>query len=146
MLNRLSKLTCLAHLSSLESIFIHCNIFWLSFALDIGFFIITFSTNFLTSVLFLHFIMFFVPNLGRKKIMLEIGPSSKSSWKNVSPLLTGCYSFFSSKGFDARTGYNCSSTTCCCNSSSSTSPNVETNFNYLSTSWGLIPLLLLNLK
>jgi hypothetical protein len=42
-------------------------------------------------------------------IMLDIGLSSKNSWKNSSPLFIGCYSFFSSTCFDVEIDYNCSS-------------------------------------
>jgi hypothetical protein len=45
-LNKPYKSPCLAHLSSFESIFIHYNIFWVSFTLDIVFFLTCFSTYF----------------------------------------------------------------------------------------------------
>jgi hypothetical protein len=109
-LNKLSKSVPLTHLSSLESIFIHCGIFWLSFALDIRFFLIGFLTYSSTCALPFHFIIIFVPNLGHWRIMLKIGPFSKSYWKNTSPLLTSCY--FSSTCLDLGTSYGCSWTTC----------------------------------
>jgi hypothetical protein len=40
--------------------------------------------------------------------MLEIGPSSRSSWRNTSPLFTGCCISFSSIGLDAKTNCGCS--------------------------------------
>jgi len=107
-LNRLSKPSCLAHLSLLESIFIHCNIFWFSFTLDIGFFLTSFSTCSSTSTLPFHFIIILVPNLGRWGIMLEIGPSLKNYWRNSFPLLIGCYSFFSSTCLHVGISYSCS--------------------------------------
>ncbi len=57
MLNMTSKLAYLAHLNLLESIFIHYNIFWISFALDIVFFLTSFSTCSSTCPLPFHFIM-----------------------------------------------------------------------------------------
>jgi len=66
-------------------------------------------------------------------IILEIGPSLKSYWKNASPLFIGCCSSFSSTGLNAGIGYNNSSTTSCCNSSSSIGLDVETDCNYSST-------------
>jgi hypothetical protein len=63
-LNKLSKLARLAHLSLLESIFIHCSIFWLSFALNIGFFLIILSTYSSIGALPSHFIIVLAPDLG----------------------------------------------------------------------------------
>ncbi len=103
-LNMFSKPAHLAHLNSLASIFIHCNIFWLSFTLDIGFFWTSFSTCFSTCTLPLHFIIVFIPNLERWGIILEIGLSSNNYWKNTSPLLTSCYNSSSSTSLDARIG------------------------------------------
>jgi hypothetical protein len=37
--------------------------------------------------------------------MLEIGLSSRSSWRNIFPLLTSWWSFFSSTGLDSKTSY-----------------------------------------
>ncbi len=51
--------------------------------------------------------------------MLEIGFSSKSYWKNSSPLLTSCCNSFSSIDLDTRTSCDCPSTKGCYNSSSS---------------------------
>jgi len=82
-LNRLSKLVHLTHLSSLESNFIHYSIFWFSFALDIGFFLIGFSTCSSTGALPFHFIMVLIYDLRHWGIMLEIGLSSKSFWRNL---------------------------------------------------------------
>jgi hypothetical protein len=107
-LNKLSKPTCLAYLSSLESIFIHCNIFWLSFTLDIGFFLTSLLTCYSTCILLFRFIIVLVLNLGCWGIMFEIGPSLKSYGRNTSSLLIGFYSFFSSPGFDVRVGCGCS--------------------------------------
>jgi hypothetical protein len=110
-LNRLSKLVPLTHLNSLESIFIYCGIFWLSFAWDTSFFLIGFSTYSFTCALPFHFIIVFEPNLGHWRIMLKIGPSSKSYWRNIFPLFIGCCSV-SSTCLDLGTGYGCSWTTC----------------------------------
>lgn len=103
-LKRPSKLVRLTHLSSLESIFIHCNIVWLSFTLDVVFFLISFSTCSFASTLFFHFIMALVLDLGRQGITLQTSSSPKSSSRNSSPLslLIGCYNSFSSIGFGAR--------------------------------------------
>jgi hypothetical protein len=62
--NKLSKLTCLAHLNLLESIFIHYNIFWLFFSLDIGSFLTSLSTYFSKCALPFCFIMVLVLILG----------------------------------------------------------------------------------
>ncbi len=85
MLNMLSKLVCLTHLSLLESIFIHHNILWFSFTLNTSFLKSSFSTFSFTSVLPFHFIMVLVSNLERWRIMLETSLFSKSSWRNSSP-------------------------------------------------------------
>jgi hypothetical protein len=62
-LNMPSKPARLAHLSSLESLFIHYNIFWLSFTLNIVFFIIGFLTCSSTCALPIRFIIALVLNL-----------------------------------------------------------------------------------
>ncbi len=135
--NMLSKSSCQAHLSSLESIFIHCNILWLSFTLDIGFFLTCFST----CVLPFCFIIILVLDLGHWRIMLEIGPSSKSYWRNASPLLIGWCNFFSSTSFGIRTSCGCSSTIGCYNSPSSTSLDTWTDCEIPSTTgWGIISI------
>jgi hypothetical protein len=138
MLNMFSKPTRLAHLGSLESIFIHCNIFWLSFTLNTSFFLTSFSTCFSEGVLPFHFIMVFVSNFGHWRIMLETSLSSKSSWRNSSPLLTSYYNFFSSTSLDVGIGHDCSSTSCY-NSSSSIGLDARIDCNCSSTiGWGLI--------
>ncbi len=62
-LNKLCKLARLAHLSLLESIFIHCNIFWPSFVLEISLFLIGFSTCSSINALPFCFIMVIIYNL-----------------------------------------------------------------------------------
>jgi hypothetical protein len=105
-LNMLSKPAHLTHLSLLESTFIHSSPLWFSFTSDISFFLTSFSTCYFIS--FFHFIIILVPNLGLWGIMLEIGPSSKSYWRNTSSLLTGCYNYFSSTCLNSKTscGYS----------------------------------------
>jgi hypothetical protein len=110
-LSKPSKLTCLTHLNSLESIFIHYNIFWFSFALNIVFFLTSFSTYSSTSALPFHFIMILVFDLECWRIMLKIDSSSKSYWKIFFPLLISCYDSFSSIALDVETCFVCSSTT-----------------------------------
>ncbi len=62
---------------------------------------------------------------------MEIGPSSKNSWKNISPLLKGCCSFSSSIGIDVGTYYGCS------NSSFSIGLNAKTDCDCSPTiGWG----------
>ncbi len=112
---------------------------WLSFTLDTNCFLTSFSTCYSTGTLPFRFIIVLVPNVGHWGIMLEIGPPLKSSWKNTSPLLIGCYSFFSSIGLDVRICCGCSWTIGCCNSSSPTSLYIEIDCNCFSTtSWGPI--------
>ncbi len=91
----------------LEAIFIHCNIFWLSFALDTEFFLTSFSTCFFKCTLPFHFIIVLVLDLGHWGIMLKISPFSKSFWKNTFPLFTSC-NLLSSTIFDVRTSCGCS--------------------------------------
>jgi hypothetical protein len=130
--NRLSKSARVAHLRLLESIFINYNICWLSFALDTGFFLTRFSTC-STSILPFYFIIVLGLDLRHWRIMLEIGPS-KSSWRNASPLLIGCCSFFSSTSI-----CGCPSTTGCYNSPSSIGLHARIDCEISSiTGWGLI--------
>ncbi len=71
--------------------------------------------------------------------MLDTSLSLKSSWKNSSPLFTGCYSFFSSTCLDEKTCSVRSPTTSCCNSSFSTSLDARNGSSYSSTiGWGII--------
>jgi hypothetical protein len=72
------------------------------------------------------------PDLGHCGIMLEIGPSLKSYWINVFPILTGCCNYFSSIGLGTRTSCDYSSTGCC-NSPSSTGLDAGTNYEISST-------------
>ncbi len=125
----------------LKSIFIHYNNFWLSFALDISFFLIGLLTCSSTWTLPFCFIIVLVPNFGRLGIMLELGPFSKSSWRNASPLFTCCYSSFSSTSLGIGTSCGCSSTTGCYNSPSSTSLDVGIDCEISSTTGlGLISI------
>jgi hypothetical protein len=73
--------------------------------------------------------------------MLEIGPFSKSFWRNASPLLIGWCNSFSSTSFGIGTSCACSSTIGCYNSPSSTSLDTWTDCEIPSTTgWGIISI------
>jgi hypothetical protein len=84
--NKFSKLGRLAHLSSLLFILIHYSIFWVSFVLDIVFFLISFSTCSSTSTLPFFFIMTLVLDHRHWGITLQISYSSKRSQRNFFPM------------------------------------------------------------
>jgi len=84
--NRSSKLTHLTHLNLLVFILIHCGIFWVSFTLDIVFFLTCLSTcSFVSNLPFL-FIMSLVLDCGHCGITLQTSYFPKSYWINSSTL------------------------------------------------------------
>ncbi len=98
----------MTHLSSFESIFIHCTIFWLSFSFDVIFFVTCFSTYSSKGALPFRFITVLVFDLGCLWITLQTS-SSKSLWKNSFPLsFTCCYNFSSSTGLNVGACSDCS--------------------------------------
>ncbi len=116
--NKFFKSTCLAHLSLLAFTVIHYNIFWVSFALNIIFFLSSFTTCSSTCALPFFFIMALV--LDRKHWRITIQTSySKRSWRDSSPMFL---------------------LSCCCNSTSySTGSDLGTwGVFSLAISWKII--------
>jgi hypothetical protein len=100
-------------LNSLRFILIDCNIFWISFVLNVIFFLTSFSSCFSIRAWFFHFIMALALDYKRWGITLQTSYSSKRSQKNsyVMFLFLGYYNSTSSSiGPDSRAWGVCSLT------------------------------------